>query len=122
MDTLEPIHFIDEQVEVAFDTPPLFEKTPPCPNGFTWREEKFRILEVLSEWRDYSRKGRKARNMRPEHAIVAAGRGSRGVGRFYFRVRSVGNDGERVFDLYYDRAPKDSSDRLGAWVLYRELA
>lgn len=122
MDSLEPIQFIDEQVAVAFDTPPLFEKTPPCPNGFTWREEKFRILELLSEWRDYSRKGRMSRNMRPEHAAVAAGRGSFGVGRFYFRVRAMGDDGERVFDLYYDRAPRDASNRMGAWVLYRELA
>jgi hypothetical protein len=30
-----PLHFIDQLIEVIFDTPPPLEKTPPCPNGFT---------------------------------------------------------------------------------------
>jgi len=41
-----------------------------------------------------------------------------GVGRFYFRVRT---DHGRVFDLYYDRSPKNVNDRLGGWFLWREL-
>ncbi len=45
-------------------------------------------------------------------------RGSWGVGRFYFRLET---EGGRVFDLYYDRAPKDAGDRRGQWVLWREL-
>jgi hypothetical protein len=73
---------------------------------------------MLSEWKDFSRRGRMARNMRPAHAEVAAGRGSLGVGRFYFRVRT--NTGQ-VFDLYYDRQIKSVDDRLGHWFLYREL-
>lgn len=58
-------------------------------------------------------------NMRPEHAAVASRRGSWGVGRFYYRVRT---DTGRVFDLYYDRAPKSADDRKGAWFLYREMS
>jgi hypothetical protein len=27
----------------------------------------------------------------------------------------------RVFELYYDRAPKDADDRHGHWVLYVEI-
>jgi len=59
-----------------------------------------------------------ARNMQPQHAAVAAGRGSWGVGRDYFRVRV---ESGQVFDIYYDRAPKGSDARKGTWFLYREV-
>ena len=77
------------------------------------------VAEVLSEWRDYGRRGRMAANMRPEHAELAAERGSWGVGRFFFRVRT---DAGPIFDLYYDRAPKGTANRKGAWFLFREMA
>jgi hypothetical protein len=113
-----PLHFIDQPVEVSFDATPARQKTPPCPDGFTWDGKDYRITGKLSEWTDFTRRGRMARNMRPAHAAVAAERGSLGVGRFYFRVRV---DSGQVFDLYYDRAIKDVDDRLGHWFLYREL-
>ena len=119
MDTLLFIHFIDEGIEVQFDKTPFRQKTPPCPDGFTWRERTYRVVEKISEWHDFTRRGRMARNMRPAHAAVAARRGSLGVGRFYFRVRT-GTD--QIFDLYYDREIKDVDDRLGHWFLYREMA
>ena len=118
MDLL-PVHFLDRPIEVIFDTPPARQKTPPCPSGFVWEGKTYRVVEMLSEWKDFSRRGRMARNMRPTHAEVAAGRGSLGVGRFYFRVRT--NTGQ-VFDLYYDRQIKSVDDRKGHWFLYRELA
>jgi len=64
-----------------------------------------------------------ARNMKPEHAAVASGRGSWGVGQDYYRVSAI-HEGEpaRFFDLYYDRAPKDVSRRKGGWFLDRELS
>ena len=68
--------------------------------------------------RSTRRKGRFARNMSPTHSRAAAKRGSWGVGRFYFRVEVADR---RVFDLYYDRAPDDASDRLGHWFLLREM-
>ncbi|MFQ5942368.1 MAG: DUF6504 family protein [Anaerolineales bacterium] len=113
------LRFIAEQVEVQFDTLPTLDKKPICPNRFIWNEETYHVSEKLGEWQDFSRRGRMARNMRPEHAAVAEKRGSWGVGRFYFRVRTLG---EQVFDLYYDRAPKSVDDRKGAWFLYREMA
>ena len=115
---LEPVQFIGEQVEVAFDTPPSFEKTPPCPDGFLWRRENFRIVELLSERRDFQRHGRMGRNMRPSHAAAASIKGSWGVGRFFFQVRV--KEG-RIFELYYDRESKSVDDRKGSWFLYREL-
>jgi hypothetical protein len=116
---LKPIRFIDEPVEVHFDRAPLLEKRPNCPDGFIWRGQTFRTVEMLSEWSDFARRGRMARNMQPTHTAVAEGRGSWGVGRFYFRVRTGGG---RIFDLYYDRAPKDASHRKGEWFLFSELS
>jgi hypothetical protein len=110
--------FIAESIEVEFDRPPMLEKKPGCPDRFIWRGEIFVITEKLAEWHDYRRRGRMASNMQPAHAAVAEQRGSWGVGRDYFRVLTTTS---RVFELYYDRAPKDADRRKGAWFLYREL-
>jgi hypothetical protein len=118
MTSLTPQHFIGEPIEVLFDQPPALEKTPPCPNEFVWQGHRLRIVAELEAWHDYARKGRMATNMRPAHAEAAAGRGSWGVGRFYFRVRV--EDG-RLFELYYDRAPKGQKQKKGAWFLQSEL-
>jgi hypothetical protein len=110
--------FIGEEIEVAFDRPPALEKKPGCPDRFIWGEETFEIVEMLREWHDYRRRGRMARNMQPAHLAVAEQRGSWGVGRDYFLVSTGGG---RLFEIYYDRAPKDATRRKGAWFLYREV-
>lgn len=115
---MRPIHFIGETIAVQFDEPPLFSKKPGCPDGFVWNERTYLVVELLSEWHDYRRRGRMATNMQPEHAAAAEQRGSWGVGRTYFRVRT---DSGQIFDLYYDRAPGKAGDRKGAWFLYREM-
>jgi len=129
MSDFTSIHFYDAPIEVVYDKPPVYEKTPDCPNGFTWEEKTYRIIETLSEWSDFTRRGKYARNMRPTHAAVASNRGSLNVGRFYFRVRAVlsssptaGQSVGQIFDLYYDRAMKNVDERKGQWFLYRELA
>jgi hypothetical protein len=113
-----PVRFIGEPVEVEFDEPPLLQKKPGCPDAFLWHGESYPIVEKLAEWHDYRRRGRMARNMTPGHAAVASQRGSWGVGRDYFRVRTASG---RIFDIYYDRAPHDAGDRSGSWFLFREL-
>jgi hypothetical protein len=115
---LKFIHFIDEPITVTFDTPLSREKAPVCPDGFIWRGLEYRVAEMLAEWVDFTRRGRMARNMQPQHAAVASHRGSWGVGRYSFRVRV---ENGQIFELYYDRAPKDVDDRLGRWVLIAEL-
>lgn len=110
--------FIGEPIEVSFDRPPALTKKSGCPDRFVWAEEEYDVVEKLAEWHDYGRRGRMARNMRPENLARAAKRGSWGVGRDYFRVRTATG---RVFELYYDRAPKDAGDRHGRWILSREL-
>ena len=119
-----PIHFYDDPIEVIFDSPPAREKTPDCPHGFAWEGQSYRVVETLSEWSDFTRRGKFARNMRPAHAAVASNRGSLNVGRFYFRVKvlSSGHPESRIFDIYYDRAMKNVDDRKGQWFIYRELA
>ena len=110
--------FIGEEIEVSFDRPPMLEKKPGCPDRFSWGDETFEIVDMLTEWHDYRRRGRMASNMQPAHAAVAEQRGSWGVGRDYFQVRTAGG---RIFELYYDRAPKNADRRKGAWFLFREL-
>lgn len=114
-----PLHFIEEPIEPIFDQPPTLEKKPHCPQAFQWRERTYTITAMLSEWHDYARRGRAARNMQPQHAATAARRGSWGVGVYYFRVKV---DSGQVFDIYYDRAPKNVDARKGAWFIYREMA
>jgi hypothetical protein len=113
-----PLRFIGEEIEVVFEQPPALSKKPGCPDGFLWQGETFRVIELLSEWHDYTRRGRFAKNMQPHNLRKAAQRGSLGVGRFYYRVRT---EGGQVFELYYDRAPKNVDDKRGHWTLFREL-
>jgi len=112
-------HFFSEPITVQFSSPPKHLKTPPCPDRFTWREETFDVSQCLSEGKNFSRRGRMANNMQPQHAQIASKRGSWGVGRFYFDVQT---QNKRYFRFYYDRAPKDALDRTGQWVLMAELA
>ena len=114
----KPLRFINEAIDVIFESPPAMEKKPGCPDGFAWREGTFRISETLSEWHDYERRGRLARNMRPANAREASKRGSWGVGQDYYRIKT---EESRIFEIYYDRAPKNVNMRKGQWFLYREL-
>lgn len=113
-----PLRFIGERIQVQFDQAPTFLKKPGCPDRFVWDGETYRIVETLSERKDYGRRGRMVRNMSPIHAVMATRRGSWEVGRFYFRVRA---DTGQVFELYYDRAPNNGDDRKGAWFLFQEM-
>ena len=128
LDNYQPLHFLDLPIEAVFDTPPAREKTPECPNGFIWENKTYRVIEMLSSWSDFKRRGKMARNMRPAHAELASSRGSLNVGRFYFRVRvalssssTAGQNESRIFDIYYDRAMKNVDERKGQWFIYREL-
>ena len=114
----EPIGFIAQEIEVTFDVPPLATKKPDPPSGFTWQEDSYKIIETISRWFTYERKGRFAKNMRPHNLRKAERRGSWGVGRFYFRVKT---ERGQIFDLYYDRASEAVGDRKGHWYLWREM-
>ena len=112
------VRFIGESVEVSFGDRRGFEKRPECPEEFSWRGRSYVVQECLSEWKDYGRRGKMAHNMRPSHLKSAEKRGSRGVGRHYFRIRT---DTGQTFDLYYDRAPRDTQRSKGGWQILQEL-
>lgn len=110
--------FIGESINVEWDKPPFLEKKPTCPDRIVWQDERLEVIVKLAEWRDWERRGRMGKNMRPEHLRRARQRGSWGVGRFYFHV--LVEDG-RTFEIYYDRAAKGSDRRKGSWFLNQEL-
>ncbi len=114
---LQAICFIDETVTVEFDQEPVRIKNPHCPDRFVWDGAVFTVETLLEEWRDHSRHGRMARNMRPGNKARALKTGSWGVGRIYFRIAT---EQGRYFDLYYNRAPMPGAPE-GQWILYREL-
>ena len=119
MYVLKPVHFINEEITVYHEIAPVYKRTPTPPDGFKWREESYQITEVMLEWKDFDRRGKNAHNMRPSSLLKAASRGSRGVGRFYFRVMT---DQNRIFQLYFDRANWDNEDQTGSWILHAEYA
>jgi hypothetical protein len=109
--------FIGEPITVEFKIPLAKEKTPTCPDGFTWRETYFVIERSLQDWVDFSRHGKFERNMRESHLTAAQYKGSFGVGRFNFQVQTASG---RSFEIYYDRAPT-KSNKSGSWMLFKEL-
>jgi len=115
--TSKPV-YIGEIIAVEFDEPQLFVKKPVFPNMFSWRGKSYRVKEIISEWHDFSRKGRYSRNMKDAHLERANSKGSLGVGRFYFRVLT---DENRIFEIYYDRSIKNTFEASGFWVLFQEL-
>ena len=119
MYVLKPVHFINEVIAVQHSIKPVYKRTPTPPDGFVWRGEAFHISEIMLEWKDFDRRGKNAHNMRPTNQLKAAKRGSRGVGRFYFRVMT---DNDRIFQIYFDRANWDNETQTGSWILHSEYA
>lgn len=114
----ESILFINEPIQAIFDEPPLLEKKPGCPSGFYWKQDEYLIREILSEWHDYGRRGRMAKNMKASHSSIASIRGSWGVGQDFYRIKTTNG---QIFDIYFDRAPIDVNQRKGNWYIFREL-
>lgn len=94
--------FIGQEIRVGYRNDQIAQKSPACPDYFIWEEKSFAIAQLEQEWKDFSRKGSAGRNMRPAHLDRAQTRGSWGVGRFYFRVRT---ECGRVF-FYILTAPR----------------
>jgi hypothetical protein len=117
-----PARFIGAPIEVQHDRPPGLEKRPGPPDGFTWEKRAYRVVAILQEWHDYRQRGKAAAFYVKERgsfrAKAAERRGSWGVGRDYYRVRT---DTGEVFDLYYDRAPQGMERPKGGWFLYRQI-
>ena len=107
-------HFVCEEITAFFEKDFFLEKNPPCPCLIIWQEDKIRIQDLISSWNDFTRKGKQAKNMRLTHLERASIKGSWGVGRQYFKVK---DENERILVIYFDRAPKNVTDKKGRWVL-----
>jgi len=59
-DVLRPKRYIGREIEVDFDKAPALKKTPHCPDVLHLEEETLRVVEVLEEWSDFTRRGRLA--------------------------------------------------------------
>jgi hypothetical protein len=110
--------FIDEIISVIFEQSEHLIKKPVCPDKFIWKGQEYIIGELINEWQDFSPNDSSSANPNEPLLKKDAVKGSFGVGRFYFRVRTTDC---RVFDLYYDRKIKNVSSTEGFWVLYQEI-
>jgi hypothetical protein len=115
------MEFYADEIEVRFEETPIVAKRPGPPAAFTWRDQEYVIVELLKEWHDYRKRGKTKTFYEKERGSywVKSGqrRGSWGVGRDYYRVRTASGE---IFDIYYDRAPK-GRDRGGQWILSRRM-
>ena len=113
------MEFIGREIIVTLPSGFSLEKKPPAPHAFQWQDKSHRVTEMLANWHRYGKPEIRTQGGRPPY-FVRSGRtqGSWGQGRVYFRVRT---EEGRLFDIYYDRAPKGQR-RAGAWFLWRELS
>ena len=113
------MQFIGREISVTLPEEFSLEKKPPVPLSFVWQGRTHVIADMLAMWHRYGKPEIKTQGGRPPY-FVRSGRtqGSWGQGRAYFRVRTTEG---RLFDMYYDRAPKGKR-RAGAWFLWRELS
>lgn len=114
--------FHADEIEVRFHKEPMLDKRPGLPAAFTWRGREYVIVELVKEWHDYRKRGKSKAFYKKERGSYwvtsSQRRGSWGVGRDYYRVRTESGE---VFDIYYDRAPKRRK-RKGQWILSRRLS
>lgn len=110
--------FIDEPIQVGYESEPLLKRVPQAPDIIYWRGSTFRVEKIASQWSDLARRGQKSRNMRPSHLMRAEKLGSWGVGRFYFDL--VTHEGRR-FVIYYDRSAQVHEQKYCGWVLLYEI-
>ena len=113
------MQFIGHEITVRLPSGFSLEKKPPVPEAFEWQGNLHTVAEMLAMWHRYGKPEIRTQGGRPPY-FVRSGRtqGSWGQGRAYYRVRT---ESGRLFDLYYDRAPKGQR-RAGAWFLWRELS
>ena len=80
-------NFIAEEIEAIFNDDFHLEKNPPCPDAFIWRGDEIRIVELMSSWSDFSRKGSSLKNMREEH--LSKNQGVLGCGKILFQSKRL---------------------------------
>lgn len=117
-----PARFIGEAITVSHSEQPALEKRPGPPASFEWQGRRYDVAELVREWHDYRPRGSNHSFYEKEQgsfrAAAATRRGTWGVGRDYFRVRTESGE---VFDVYFDRNPSGPGGRKGSWFLFRQI-
>jgi hypothetical protein len=94
--------FIGEAIapdDTSFSAPAMATGQPGLPRTFSWRGEKFSVLEVLEEWR--------------ECGNCRHGSGERYVRKHWFRIQTTENLEMRI---YFERQGRSSGGPR--WRLY----
>jgi len=89
--------FYSENIEVIRD------EITKNPVSFVWRDNEYKIKEVIASWPDYSYSKSGAKRKRWWHRRH----------RNYYRVLT---EEEEVFEIYFDRGSKKEE-----WILYARL-
>lgn len=87
----------------AFDTVAMSRGEPGLPKAFDWRDNRFRVVEVLDRWKQSSAEG---------------GTGERYLRRHCYRLKM---DDDSVWIVYFTRqSPKGASPRTARqrWFMY----
>ncbi len=93
--------------EGSFNTSAMGRGEPGLPQGFTWRDESFEIVETISSWKQSSREG---------------GAGDLYLRRHYYRLRLKdskprGRD-DVVWTVYFIRQTPKTGNAKQRWFLY----
>ena len=74
---------------------------PGLPDRFTWRDEVYSVVEVLSKWK--------------ESGSCRHGSGERYLRKHWYKIRT---DAGQVMTIYFERQARSAKQRKERWWLY----
>jgi hypothetical protein len=96
--------FISEPIVVLSgpaDGAAMARGEPGLPSIFTWRDQRFEIVEVLERWK--------------ESGACRHGSGERYLRKHWYKVRT---DDQQIMTLYFERQARSKSQSKKRWWLY----
>ena len=96
--------FISESIvplDGPVDTAAMARGEPGLPNGFTWREQHYEIVEVLDKWK--------------ESGSCRHGSGEQYLRKHWYKVKT---DDNRIMTIYFERQARSAKQRKDRWWLY----
>ena len=85
----------------SFDASVMARGEPGLPGGFTWRNQKMVLTEVLDHWK--------------ESGPCQHGSGERYVRKHWYKIRT---DDHQIATIYFDRQSRSASRKMRRWWLY----
>ena len=96
--------FISEQLEPhsgSFNASAMARGGPGLPSGFTWRNRKMVLTEVLDHWKESG----PCRHGSREHYVR----------KHWYKIRT---EDHQIAALYFDRQSRSASQKMRRWWLY----